>query len=177
MEEILIEQLNNELSENEETTKEPFVEAETKRDLICEAADEIKARDISVLDVRGLTTLADYFVMCSGTSTTHIQSIAEGVRERLRDRARLRAKPEGDSASLWIILDYGDVILHIFDEETRDFYDLERLWADAKVSAYEPRIQGQNADGGNVSGDASSDFASDITSDNRFDRIRPDRAQ
>ena len=105
--------------------------------LFCrELADNKKADDIVILDVRGLTTLADYFVMCSGTSTTHIQSIAEGVRERLRERAGLRAKPEGDAASCWVILDYGDVILHIFDEETREFYDLERLWADAKASAY-----------------------------------------
>jgi ribosome-associated protein len=121
---------------NLQSQSEPQVDPEIKRDLLCEAADEIKAREITVLDVQGLTTLADFFVMCSGTSTTHIQSIAQGVRDRLRERASLRAKPEGDSASCWIILDYGDVILHIFDEETREFYDLERLWADAKVTPY-----------------------------------------
>lgn len=100
---------------------------------IAEAADEQKARDIVVLDVRGQTIVADFFIICSGTSTTHIRSIAEGVQDKLREWAKLRAKPEGDSDSFWIILDYGDVILHIFDEGTREFYDLERLWADAEV--------------------------------------------
>ncbi len=130
----------------EVTTKQREVEADVKRDMICEAADEIKAQDIVVLDVQGLTTVADFFVMCSGTSTTHIQSIAQGVREKLRERAGLRARPEGDSASLWIIMDYSDVILHIFDQETRDFYDLERLWADAKISSYESRPQSEDAE-------------------------------
>ncbi|HEY0075299.1 MAG TPA: ribosome silencing factor [Abditibacteriaceae bacterium] len=148
-----------------EVTNHPPIEAEAKRDLICEAADEIKAQEIVVLDVRGLTTLADYFVMCSGTSTTHIQSIAQGVRDRLRERAGERAKPEGDSASLWIIMDYGDVILHIFDQETREFYDLERLWADAKVSSYEPKPQTDNSNEGRES---------DNTATGRLDRLRPD---
>lgn len=143
------------------------VEAEAKRDMICEAADEMKAQDIVVLDVRGLTTLADYFVMCSGTSTTHIQSIAQGAREKLRERGGLRAKPEGDSASLWIIMDYGDVILHIFDQETREFYDLERLWADAKVSNYEPRPQ--------LSENAGED-AGDDTATARLNRLRQSSA-
>jgi ribosome-associated protein len=143
----------------EVTTKQLEVSAEIKCEMICEAADEIKAQDIVVLDVRELTTLADYFVMCSGTSTTHIQSIAQGVREKLRERAGLRAKPEGDSASLWIIMDYGDVILHIFDQETREFYDLERLWADAKASKFEPRPQ-------------TNDEGEDDTATGRLNRLR-----
>lgn len=116
---------------------EPQIDPELKRDLICEAADEMKAQNIAVLDVREVTTLADFFVMCTGTSTTHIQSIAQGVRDRLREGAQQRARAEGESASLWIVLDYGDVILHVFDEETREFYDLERLWADARASFIE----------------------------------------
>lgn len=111
--------------------------AEEKMRLICEAADEMKARDIVVLDVRGQTIIADFFVMCSGTSLTHIQSIAEGVRDHLREDARERAKPEGDAQSYWVILDYSDVILHVFSEETREFYDLERLWSDAKITKWE----------------------------------------
>jgi ribosome-associated protein len=101
--------------------------------LLCTAVDEMKARNIVVLDVRGQTIIADFFVICSGTSVTHIQSIVEGVQDRLRERGRLRAKPQGDAQSYWMILDYSDVILHVFDEETREFYDLERLWGDAKV--------------------------------------------
>ncbi len=104
--------------------------------LICTAAAAIKARDITVLDVRGQTIIADFFVMCSGTSITHIKSIVEGVQDRLREEARLRAKSEGDAQSYWMILDYSDVILHVFSEETREFYDLERLWSDAKVTEW-----------------------------------------
>lgn len=124
-------------AESEFVTDEQRVESSRKRDLICEAAEELKAHNITVLDVQGQTIVADYFIVCSGTSITHIQSIAEGVRDRLRERAHLRAKPEGDAASYWVILDFSDVLMHIFDEETREFYDLERLWADAKVSHYE----------------------------------------
>ena len=112
-------------------------ESERKLQLLCEAADEMKAHDITILDVRGQTIVADFFVICDGTSVTHIKSIGEGVQERLRERASLRAKPEGDALSFWMILDYSDVILHIFDTQTREFYDLERLWADAKVSKFQ----------------------------------------
>jgi ribosome-associated protein len=93
--------------------------------------DEQKAQDVVVLDVREQTTVADYFVICSGTSATHIRSIAEGVQDRLREHAKWRARAEGDANSFWVILDYGDVILHVFDAPMRQFYDLERLWADA----------------------------------------------
>lgn len=130
-------QLHLQENELEYVTDEQRVESSRKRDLICEAADEMKAHNITLLDVKGQTIVADYFIVCSGTSITHIQSIAEGVRDRLREGASLRTKPEGDAGSYWVILDYSDVIMHIFDEETREFYDLERLWADAKVSRYE----------------------------------------
>jgi ribosome-associated protein len=82
--------------------------------------------------VRGQTPLADYFMICTGNSATHIKSIAENVQDKMREDAKVRAKPQGNAESFWIILDYGDVILHVFDEETRTFYDLERLWSDAK---------------------------------------------
>jgi ribosome-associated protein len=111
-------------------------QSERVMQMVAEAADEQKARDIVVLDVRGQTIVADFFVMCSGTSNTHIQAISEGVQDRLRESSRLRARREGDANSFWMILDYGDVILHVFDEGTREFYDLERLWADAKISKW-----------------------------------------
>ena len=125
---------NSEETLNTEAVSDSQVPSDQKVQLICEAADEMKARDITILDVRGQTIVSDFFVMATGTSITHIQSIAEGVRDRLRERSHLRAKPEGDAGSYWMLLDYSDVILHIFDEETREFYDLERLWADAKIS-------------------------------------------
>ncbi|MDF2440392.1 MAG: ribosome-associated protein [Abditibacteriota bacterium] len=108
---------------------------ETMR-MVCRAADEAKAHEITVMDVRGQTIVADFFVVCTGTSTTHIQSISEGVQDKLREWAQARAKREGGAQSFWMILDYGDVILHVFDEGTREFYDLEHLWADAKVTTW-----------------------------------------
>ena len=113
----------------------PQQDAESQRKLseVCTILDELKAQDVVVLDVRDQTTVADYFVICSGTSATHIRSIAEGVQDRLREQAKWRAKAEGDADSFWVILDYGDVILHVFDAPMRQFYDLERLWADAPV--------------------------------------------
>lgn len=106
--------------------------SQEKLQLVCEAAEKEKARDITVLDVRGLTILADFFVLCTGTSTVHIGAIAEGIRECLREEQKLRARPEGHRESRWVVLDYGDVILHVFAEDLREFYSLERLWGDAR---------------------------------------------
>ena len=129
------------------------VASEQKLELVCDAAGELKAREITILDVRGQTIVADFFVICTGTSVTHIQSIAEGVRDRMREGAKLRAKPEGDAGSYWVIMDYSDVILHIFDEDTREFYELERLWADAKVSHWQDpaaNASGESSTGSNI---------------------------
>jgi ribosome-associated protein len=115
-----------------ETTEQLEAASRQKLELICRACDEIKAHDIKALDVRGQTPLADYFVICTGNSDTQIKAIAENVQDTLREEAKVRAKPQGSAESFWIVLDYGDVILHIFDPETRSFYDLERLWSDAK---------------------------------------------
>jgi len=110
-------------------------EAGHKVAVICGGVDELKALDIIVLDVRKQTILADYFVICSGTSSTHIRSIAAQVQDRMRESG-FRAKPEGEGDSLWVVMDYGDAILHVLSEETREFYDLERLWADAKMTQW-----------------------------------------
>jgi len=106
---------------------------ESRRKLreVCAVLEDQKAQDVVVLDVREQTTVADYFVICNGTSAPHIRSIAEGVQDNLREQAKWRARAEGDANSFWVILDYGDVILHVFDAPMRQFYDLERLWADA----------------------------------------------
>lgn len=110
-------------------------ESGRKAALICRSAEELKALDITVLDVRGQTIIADFFVICTGTSNTHIRSIAGNVGDKMRETG-YRAKPEGESDSLWVVIDYGDAILHVLSEETREFYDLERLWADAEISMW-----------------------------------------
>lgn len=137
------EELNveNEPASTEHDLSEHDVAARRKLDLICEACDETKAQDFVALDVRRLTPIADYFAICSGTSATHIRSIAENVQDKLRMEGKVRAKPQGGAESFWIILDYGDVILHIFDQATREFYDLERLWSDAPQVECSPSTQ------------------------------------
>lgn len=98
-----------------------------------EAALKKKAIDVTILEVSGLTVIADYFVICSGESTTQVKAVASFIEEEL---ARKRLKPpgiEGAAYSHWILLDYVDVIVHVFEKETRAYYNLEKLWMDAKV--------------------------------------------
>jgi ribosome-associated protein len=97
-----------------------------------EAALDKKAFDLEVLEVAELTSLADYFVICSGGTERQTTAIADAVEERLRETLRTRARMvEGLSPGRWILMDYGDFIIHIFTEDCRRFYALERLWGDA----------------------------------------------
>ena len=96
------------------------------------AAAERKALEMVAIDIRKIASFAEYFLVCSGTSTRQVQAIADEVMEKLRDE--LDARPlhtEGYETATWILLDYGDLIVHVFTEETRRFYGLERLWGDA----------------------------------------------
>lgn len=99
--------------------------------LAVEAALDKKAIDLDVLHVEKLTSIADYFIICSGTSERQTQAIADGVESRLRDEKVKPALVEGTNPGRWILVDYGDFIVHIFTEECRRFYGLERLWGDA----------------------------------------------
>jgi ribosome-associated protein len=101
--------------------------SEEKLKRITEAADELKAEAIEVLDVRAKTSVADYFVVCSGTSDRHVESIADKVEERLREAKERPLRTEGERTG-WVLHDYGDVILHVMRDEQRQFYDLETLW-------------------------------------------------
>jgi ribosome-associated protein len=99
----------------------------TIAEMISELADDMKAERIEHLDVREKTSVADFFVVCTGTSDTHVRSIAERVAERLRERGIRPVRSEmGDSG--WVLQDFGDVIFHVMREEKRQFYDLESLW-------------------------------------------------
>ncbi|MFQ3587836.1 MAG: ribosome silencing factor [Fimbriimonadaceae bacterium] len=98
-----------------------------KAQKIVEIADEIKAEQIETLDVREKTSVADYFVVCTGTSDRHVASIAERVEEKLKELGARPIRSEG-ARSGWVLQDYGDVILHVMRDEQRQFYDLETLW-------------------------------------------------
>ena len=91
-----------------------------------------KANDVVMLDLRKLTSVTDYFVVCSAESDTQVKAIADAVQEGLEQRGETCYHREGISALQWVVLDYVDVVAHIFYHEARSFYNLERLWADAK---------------------------------------------
>lgn len=105
---------------------------------IIEGMKDRKARDITVLDVSKLTTLTDFFVICTGTSDTQIKAIADSVEEKVREETGDKAwKKEGLQARSWIILDFINTVVHVMNEEKRQFYSLERMWNDAKVTYIE----------------------------------------
>jgi ribosome-associated protein len=100
---------------------------------IVELAEDKKAADIVLLDLTGLTTLADYFVICSGGSERQLGAIADGIVEGLRGEGARPIGREGLAVSHWVLLDYGSVIVHVFTPPERDFYQLERHWSEAKT--------------------------------------------
>ena len=95
------------------------------------AAAAKQAEDIAILDVHGLIVITDYFVICSGTTDRQVKTIVEAVEEALRGLDRKPVRREGETEARWVLLDYVDVVVHVFAHEERDYYDLERLWADA----------------------------------------------
>ena len=112
------------------TTRSGDLKAEL--DLYVQAALSRKAEGLVVLDVRGLTSIADAFVICSGRSNRQASAIAENIQKFLRERNIRPLHVEGAKEGHWVLMDYGDVIIHVFYEATRFFYDLEGLWADAR---------------------------------------------
>jgi ribosome-associated protein len=99
---------------------------------IQDALDDAKARDITVLDVRKISDFTDYMVIATGTSNRHVQSTADKVVDALRARGVRAVGVEGGKTGDWVLIDFGDVVAHVMREEIRDFYNLEKLWSDAK---------------------------------------------
>ena len=96
------------------------------------AMEEKKAQDVKIIDIEHISTLADYFVIASGTNRNQVQAMADNVEEMLGKAGFEPKQIEGYQNANWILMDYGDVVLHLFDEENRLFYDLERIWRDGK---------------------------------------------
>ncbi len=106
--------------------------------LINEALLEKKAEKLRVLDVRKLTTLTDYFIVCQGGSDTQVRALANNVTEKIKEQTGEHVwRKEGLDSKKWVVLDYVDVVVHIFNEETRNFYALENMWNDAKITNIE----------------------------------------
>lgn len=103
-----------------------------ERVLLCvNASLKRKAKDLIILNVKELSSFADYFIICSGTSDRQVQAIAESIQENLKENGILPLGIEGERIGKWVLMDYEDIIVHIFYEPIREFYDIERLWADA----------------------------------------------
>ena len=115
--------------------KQELDESDILLETIIEGIQEVKGKDITILDLKNIeTAVCKYFVICSGTSNTHVSSVSDNVRKFVS--TEIQQKPwntEGQSTSEWILLDYSDIVVHVFQEETRAFYTLEDLWGDAEI--------------------------------------------
>ena len=100
--------------------------------LAVEALEDKKAVDVRILDIGQISTLADYFIIASGNNRNQVQAMADNVDEVLAKAGYQAKQTEGYRNANWILLDYGDVVIHLFDEENRLFYDLERIWRDGR---------------------------------------------
>lgn len=103
---------------------------------IAKILDDKKAEDVKILEIGHLTSIGDYFVICKGTSNTHIKALCGEVEEKMKEIGVVPLHSEGYVSANWILMDYGSVIVHIFSKESHDFYDLERLWGDAVKIEY-----------------------------------------
>ena len=99
--------------------------------LLAKTLDSKKGLEIKVLETGHLTTLADYFVLCSGTSNTQIKALSDACEKAMKEAGEPPHHVEGHRGGTWVLLDFSAVVVHIFNEEAREFYDLERLWSDA----------------------------------------------
>src|SRR6266498_984391 len=115
------------------TPTEPVkAELDERIRLALTAASEKKAINIVVLDLREIASFTDYFVITSGTNERQVQAISDGIVETLKRAGTAAARVEGYKTAEWILLDYGDFVVHVFDEKARKFYDLERLWRESQ---------------------------------------------
>ena len=101
-----------------------------------------KALDILLMDLRSLTDAVDYFVLCSGTSAQHVKALAEEVAKTTKEEGEGPWHVEGYSTRRWVLIDYVDIVVHVFRREAREFYALERLWGDAECTAFEDTWEG-----------------------------------
>ena len=105
--------------------------------LAAKAAGEKKAQDILILDVANLLVITNYFLICSGKTSRQVKTISQFIQEKLDEQKTKPMGREGEDKGKWVLLDYGDVVIHVFTEEERNYYELERLWRDA------PRVEWQ----------------------------------
>jgi len=128
-------------------------DAKTKSLLCLKAAIEKKATDSVLLEMKGITSITDYFLICSGKSDRQVQAIAQAIEKLLKKRGVHPLGQEGTSEGKWILMDYEDVIVHIFLEPVRKFYDLEGLWIDASRIDFQKELNIEEKTIGSEEGD------------------------
>jgi len=116
------------------------------------AASDKKALDLVVLDLRPVATFTDYFLIASGTNVRQVQAIADEITERLKREGTRAQRIEGYQTAEWVLVDYGDFIVHIFEDKARRFYDLERLWREGRRVQLPADLRAEAAAGGTASG-------------------------
>lgn len=104
------------------------ISTEQLKDWVIAALEDLKAQDIQVLDVRGMTSITDLMIVASGTSDRHIKALADNVVESVKKHGAMPIGVEGETSREWVLVDLGDVILHVMHPQTRAFYNLEKLW-------------------------------------------------
>ena len=124
---------------SQQKIKEPQFSVEQTLDIIVDSIQDIKANNVKKLDLRKLDDApCDYFVICDGSSNTQVKAIADNILKRVKDEVgTLPSHREGLQNALWICLDYFNIVVHVFYKETREFYQIEGLWSDAKITEYE----------------------------------------
>ena len=108
------------------------VQAKEMAKIAYHALDEKKGEDIRIIDIAGISVLADYFIIANGSSESQLQAMVDNVEEEMHKAGYSLKQREGYGSGNWVLLDFGDVIVHVFDKENRLFYDLERIWRDGK---------------------------------------------
>lgn len=113
------------------------MEIEALKTLVLERLDDLKAQDVTVIDVKGKSPLTDMLILATGTSTRHVKSLADAVEVTAKEAGHQPLGSEGENGSEWVLLDLNDIILHVFTAEMRDFYNLEKLWGTGSRSESE----------------------------------------
>lgn len=98
------------------------------------ALNDKKGEDIKIIDITGISVLADYFIIANGTNDSQVNALVDNVEEELHKAGYPLKQREGRASGSWVLLDFGDIIVHVFDKENRLFYDLERIWKDGKIT-------------------------------------------
>jgi len=114
-----------------------LIDSRKMAERMAEAADDRKAKDITLIEIEQVSTVADYFVVCTGTSTTQVKAIADSVGDAMEKDGHAQPRVEGGREGRWVLLDYGVVVVHVMLDEEREFYGLERLWKNGRVEPWQ----------------------------------------